>query len=316
VTENSVCNARGPIAVHLAGVGKSYGRVRAVDDLDLRIAPGEVVALLGPNGAGKSTTIDMMLGLVAPDAGTARLFGVEPGVAIRRGSVGAMLQSGELLPHVTVREIVGLVASLHERPLGVETALDRAGIAELGRRRTDKLSGGQAQRVRFAMALVADPDLLVLDEPTAGMDVESRAAFWDAMRGQARSGRTILFATHYLEEADEYADRIVLLAAGRVVADGPVTEIRGMATGRTIRATLPGADVARLAALPGVRSVETRGDGVVLECLDSDRALRALLVAEPDARHVEVSGADLTDAFLTLTRNDLTRTELTGGGGR
>jgi ABC-2 type transport system ATP-binding protein len=297
----------GPAAVHLAGVVKSYGPVRAVDGVDLRIPSGEVVALLGPNGAGKSTTIDLMLGLAVPDSGTAHLFGVAPSDAVRRGADGAMLQSGELLPHVTVREIVGLVAALHERPLEVAAALDRAGIAELGGRRTNKLSGGQAQRVRFAMALVADPDLLVLDEPTAGMDVESRAAFWAAMRSQTRAGRTVVFATHYLEEADQFADRVVLLAGGRVVADGPVTAIRSLASGRTIRTTLPGADLAALAALPGVRTVEAHGATIVLGCSDSDAALRALLATEPGARHVEVSGADLTDAFLTLTRGEPVR---------
>ncbi|MDN5854033.1 MAG: ABC transporter ATP-binding protein [Actinomycetia bacterium] len=291
-------------AVDLAGLVKSYGPVRAVDGVDLRIARGEVVALLGPNGSGKSTTIDMMLGLATPGSGTARLFGLAPADAIRSGRVGAMLQTGELLPHVTVGEIVELIASLHERALTVDRALEQAGIAELAARRTEKLSGGQTQRVRFAMALVADPDLLVLDEPTAGMDVQSRAAFWAAMRDQARAGRTIVFATHYLEEADAYADRIVLLAAGRVVADGPVTEITSTAVDHTIRATLRGADTARLAALPGVRTAEARGDTVALVCSDSDLALRALLAAEPAARHVEVSRTSLTEAFLTLTGGD------------
>lgn len=182
--------------------------------------------------------------------------------------------------------------------------MDRTGITEIRGRRTNKLSGGQAQRVRFAMALVCDPDLLVLDEPTAGMDVQTRAAFWDAMRGHAGAGRTVVFATHYLEEADAYADRVVLLAGGRVVADGPVTEIRSRAAGRTVRATLPAPDTARLAVLPGVRTADAHGDTVVLRCTDSDRALRALLAAEPDARHIEVSGADLTDAFLALTGGD------------
>jgi ABC-2 type transport system ATP-binding protein len=292
-------------AVLLDRVVKSYGRTRAVEGVALRITPGEVVALLGPNGAGKSTTLDMMLGLTPPDAGTARLFGLDPTDAVRRGRVGAMLQTGELLPHVTVGELLELVAALHDRPLGVTPALEQAGIAELRARRTHKLSGGQAQRVRYALALVTDPDLLILDEPTAGMDVAARAAFWDTMRGQARTGRTVVFATHYLEEADAHADRIVLLAGGGVVADGPVTEIASAATGRTIRATLPGADVAGLSALAGVRAVETRGDTVVLACTDSDRALRALLAAEPEARDIEVCGADLTEAFLALTGGEL-----------
>jgi ABC-2 type transport system ATP-binding protein len=292
-------------AVLLDRVVKSYGRTRAVEGVALRIAPGEVVALLGPNGAGKSTTLDMILGLTAPDAGTARLFGLTPTDAVRRGRVGAMLQTGELLPHVTVGELLELVAALHDRSPGVAQALEQAGIAELRARRTHKLSGGQAQRVRYALALVTDPDLLVLDEPTAGMDVAARAAFWDTMRGHARTGRTVVFATHYLEEADAHADRIVLLAGGRVVADGSVTEITSTATGRTIRATLPGADIADLSALTGVRTAETRGETVVLTCTDSDGALRALLAAEPEARDIEVSGADLTEAFLALTGGEL-----------
>lgn len=308
MTENLTVTSTAPAAdpgagaaVDLASVAKSYGRVRAVDGVDLRIAPGEVVALVGPNGAGKSTTIDMLLGLATPDSGTARLFGSPPGEAVARGHVGAMLQVGELLPHVKVREIVGLVAALHGHAGRVDTALAQAGIADLGNRTTGKLSGGQAQRVRFAMAIVANPELLVLDEPTAGMDVASRQAFWDAMRAQARAGRTVVFATHYLEEADEHADRIVLLASGRVVADGSITEIRSMATGQTIRATLPGADTTALAGLPGVTATEAHGDTVVLTCYDSDTALRAFLAAEPEARHIEVSGADLTDAFIALT---------------
>jgi ABC-2 type transport system ATP-binding protein len=293
--------ARGA-AVDLAGLVKSYGPVRAVGGVDLRVAPGEIVALLGPNGAGKSTTIDMLLGLSAPDEGTARVFGRSPHEAIRAGHVGAMLQVGELLPRVTVREVVHLTAALHGRAASVDAALEQAGIADLARRRTSKLSGGQAQRVRFAMAIATDPDLLVLDEPTAGMDVEMRQGFWASMRAQAAAGRTVLFATHYLEEADEHADRIVLLSAGWVVADGSITEIKQLATGRTIRATLPDADPAELADLPGVETAEQHGETVVLACTDSDAALRALLAAEPDARHIEVSGADLTDAFLSLTR--------------
>lgn len=291
-------------AVDLAGVVKTYGSVRAVDGVDVRIAPGEVVALLGPNGAGKSTMLDVLLGLAAPSAGTARLFGAPPGKAVRGGQVGAMLQVGELLPHVSVREVVTLVASVHESPLDVDIALDQAGIGELAGRGTGKLSGGEAQRVRFAMAVVADPDLLVLDEPTAGMDVSSRMAFWEAMRVQAKAGRTVLFATHYLEEADEHADRIVLLSSGRVAADGSVTQIKQLATGRTIRATLPGADLTALQALPGVDTAERHGDTVMLGCGDSDAALRALLAAEPDACHIEVSGADLTEVFLSLTGSD------------
>ena len=291
-------------AVSVRSLRKTYGPVVAVDGLDLQVAPGEAVALLGPNGAGKSTTIDIMLGLTAPDAGMVSLFGRSPAEAIAEGFVGAVLQSGGFPGDLTVNEVAGLVASLHRKPIPPAEALERAGVADLGGRRVAKLSGGQVQRVRFALALVPDPDLLVLDEPTAGLDVESRRAFWAAMREQVAAGKTILFATHYLEEADAQAGRIVLVRSGQVVADGPATEIKAMAGGRTVRATLPGADPARLAALPGVASVDTRGEAVLLACTDSDAALRALLAAEPAARDIEVSGAGLEDAFVALTTRE------------
>jgi ABC-2 type transport system ATP-binding protein len=178
------------------------------------------------------------------------------------------------------------------------------GAAEFAGRRTNKLSGGQTQRVRFAIALVANPDLLVLDEPTAAVDVEGRRAFWAAMREVAAEGKTVIFATHYLEEADAYADRIVLLARGRIVADGPATQIKARASGRTIRATLPGADAARLIALPGVLNADLRGDAVTLSCADSDAALRALLGQFPAARDIEVLGAGIEEAFMALTADE------------
>lgn len=291
-------------AIALSGLRKAYGPTVAVDGVDLVVAPGEVVALLGPNGAGKSTTIDMMLGLAVPASGSARLFGLEPGEAIARGHVGAMLQLGDLLPDATVRELVSLVASLHRHPLPVQEALERAGIPELAKRKAEKLSGGQMQRVRFAMAVVADPDLLVLDEPTAGMDVSSRVAFWKAMRAQADTGRTVLFATHYLEEADEQADRIIMIKSGRIVADGSTTQIKSIVTERVIRATLPGSDRVALAALPGVDAASVHGNSIELACTDADAALRALLAAHEDARDIEVTGAGLTDAFLALTAGE------------
>jgi ABC-2 type transport system ATP-binding protein len=181
-----------------------------------------------------------------------------------------------------------------------------AGIEEIAERRTNKLSGGQTQRVRFAAALVCDPDLLVLDEPTVGMDVEARHAFWTTVRAFAARGKTILFATHYLEEADGYADRAVLMAQGRVVADGPTTEIKAMVGSRTIRATLPGVPPELLDELPGVAGVERRGEAVVLVCSDSDTAIRALLDAYPDARDIEIRGAGLEEAFLQLTAEAVT----------
>jgi ABC-2 type transport system ATP-binding protein len=179
--------------------------------------------------------------------------------------------------------------------------LQLTGAAEFADRRTNKLSGGQTQRVRFAAALIANSDLLVLDEPTAAIDVGGRREFWTAIREVAAEGKTVIFATHYLEEADAYADRIVLLARGKIVADGSATEIKAMASGRTIRATLPGADLAQLASLPGVTNAERRGEAVTLNCASSDNALRALLSRFPEARDIEVHGAGIEEAFFALT---------------
>ncbi len=291
--------------IQLSGLTKSFrtpqGPVHAVRGIDISIAPGETVALLGPNGAGKSTTIDMLLGLLPPDAGTVSVFGMTPDAAIRAGAVGAMLQVGGVIQYLSVRELITMVASLYPDPLSVDEVIELTDIGDLADRRTTKLSGGQTQRLRFAIALVSNPDLLVLDEPTVGLDVEARHDFWMTMRAFVSRGKTVIFATHYLEEADAYADRIILMANGKIVADGPATEIKATVGSRTIRATLPDADVAALAALPGVTNVDTRGEAVILNCSDSDTALRALLPAFPAARDLEVRGAGLEEAFMQLT---------------
>src|SRR5580692_5598609 len=275
-------NASGK-GIVLSRLSKAYGQVRAVRSLDLAIAPGETVALLGPNGAGKSTTIDMVLGLSRPDSGSISLFGMSPPAAVAAGVIGGMLQTGSLVEYLSVRELVTMVASLYPRPLEVDRVLRLTGAAEFAGRRTNKLSGGQTQRVRFAIALVADPDLLVLDEPTAAIDVEGRREFWTAMRAVAAQGKTVVFATHYLEEADAYADRIIVMARGRVVADGSATEIKAKVGNRTIRATLPGADPGSLSIIPGVNRVDRHGDAVLLACGDSDAALREFLARNPGA---------------------------------
>jgi ABC-2 type transport system ATP-binding protein len=288
-------------AVALSGLRKHYGDVTAVDGVDLAIRPGEVVALLGPNGAGKSTTIDMILGLSAPDAGQVRVFGRAPGDAVRDGAIGAMLQNGTLLEDLTVGETVRMVASLHRNPMPVERALRRAGAEGLAGRRAARLSGGQSQRVRFAIALVSDPELLVLDEPTAAMDPGTRRDFWKAMYEYTAEGRTVLFATHYLEEAEEFADRVVLMRGGRVAADGTVAEVRAFAGGRTLRAAVPGADPAALRALPAVTGCAVRDGRVEIASADSDATLRALLSRYPAARDIEIAAAGLESAFLHLT---------------
>ncbi len=287
-------------AVSLMGVTKKYGAVQAVAGVDLSIRAGEVVALLGPNGAGKSTTIEMLLGLVRPDEGSVQVYGGSPEEAIAKGQVGVMLQSGGIIEDAKVGELLNLVAGLHSKPMPVQEALDRAGIANLSDRKMKGLSGGQKQRVRFAMAIIPQPDLIVLDEPTTGMDVESRRDFWASMHAETARGRTVLFATHYLEEADSYADRVVLMRNGKVVADGTAAQIKASVSGRTIRATVPGADLTTLASLPGVRTVETRGDVVLLQCADSDDTLRYLL-SNTTAHDIEVTSADLEDAVLAIS---------------
>lgn len=302
-------------ALEIVGITRSFGAVRAVAGIDLTVAPGEVVALLGPNGAGKSTTVDMLLGLTRPDAGTVAIFGRTPQQAVREGLVGAMLQSGALLPDVTVGQLVSTIAGLQRHPIRSAIALERAGIADLAGRSTNKLSGGQVQRVRYALAIVTDPDLIVLDEPTVAMDVTTRRAFWATMREYTGAGRTVLFATHYLEEADAYADRVVLMRAGRIVADGTAAQIKNRVSGRTVSADLReyarGDLVAALAALPGAGAVEERGVRHLVRSSDSDATLRALLAQFPAAHDIEVAGTDLEDAFLVLTGADAVTDEST-----
>ncbi|WP_316526477.1 ABC transporter ATP-binding protein [Kitasatospora brasiliensis] len=300
------------------GVGKSYGRVRAVDGLDLVLRPGETVALLGPNGAGKSTSLDLLLGLREPDQGSVTLFGGTPRTAIAAGKVGAMLQSGGLMSDVKVRELVRLACDVHPRGRSVTGVLTDAGITELAERRVDKLSGGQEQRVRFALAIAGDSDLIVLDEPTTGMDVSVRQSFWASMRAQADAGRTVLFATHYLEEADSIADRVLVLHRGRLIADGSSAEIKERAGARRIAFELHDADgqpydEAVLRALPGVQSLDAtaRVPGVRtvrIRTADADASVAGLYRAGLYPRGLEVTGLGLEQAFLTITgeqdRND------------
>ncbi|MFE1456431.1 ABC transporter ATP-binding protein [Streptomyces sp. NPDC058735] len=289
-----------PWAVSFRDTVRSYGGVRAVDGIGLRIAPGESVALLGRNGAGKSTAISLLLGLAEPDSGTVELFGAQPERSVRAGRVGAMLQEARAVPRVTVGELVAFVAGRYPAPLPVARVLELAGIAELVRHRVDRLSGGQTQRVRFALALAGDPALLVLDEPTAALDVEARHAFWCSMRGYARRGHTVLFSTHYLEEADAHADRIVVLDRGRIVADGTGAELRRAAGGSLVSFALGDEDAGALSRLPGVRAVEVREGRARLRTDDSDATVLALARLGA-VRALEVAPASLDDAFLALT---------------
>src|SRR5690349_1324165 len=239
-------------ALDLRGLTKHFGSVAAVDGIDLRVERGEVVAFLGPNGAGKTSTIDMVLGLSTPTSGAVEVLGRTPHDAVAHGLVAAVMQTGGLLKDLTVAETVDLTASLFRGPRAAAEVLERAGLTSIADRRVGLCSGGEQQRLRFALALLPDPELLLLDEPTTGMDVESRRAFWAAIRQDTGRGRTVVFATHYLDEADAYADRIVLVRRGRIVAEGTPAQLKAMSSGRTVRATMPGADQGRLAGLPGV----------------------------------------------------------------
>jgi ABC-2 type transport system ATP-binding protein len=290
-------------AIDAQSLSKSFGKVRAVDGISLRVEPGEIVAFLGPNGAGKTTTIDMLLGLSKPDTGTVSIYGQSPRSAIAHGLVSAVMQTGGLLQDVTLRETVQLTATLFAESRPVDEVLARAGILDIGDRMVKKCSGGQQQRLRFAMALLSDPGLLILDEPTTGMDVEGRREFWSSIRQDAARGRTVIFATHYLDEADAYADRIVLVAHGKVVADGSAAEIKNLSSGRTVRATVSTIDQAAVAAIDGVTTVEVNGDNLVVRTTDSD-ALARYLLTKTAARDVEITSHNLEDAFLALTGDD------------
>ena len=292
-----------PPAIELRGIHKRFGQVHAVRGIDLQVTSGEIVAFLGPNGAGKTSTIDVILGLSHPNEGSVSVYGMEPRQAISRGLISAVMQTGGLLKDLTVGETLQYTASLFTSAQPVAEVMKRAGISELTDRKVGKCSGGEQQRLRFAMALLSDPELLILDEPTTGMDVEGRRSFWTAIRQDAELGRTVLFATHYLEEADSYADRVILVRRGEIVADGTSAQIKAMAAGRTVRATLPGADEAKLHEIPGVDRVEVRGDTVLLHASDSDAVARYLLTSTP-AKDLEITTRALEDAFIALTSDE------------
>jgi ABC-2 type transport system ATP-binding protein len=289
-------------------VRKSFGPVHALDGVDLNVRRGETVALLGRNGAGKSTAVGLMLGLEEPDTGTVRLFGGQPSAAVVQGRVGAMLQDGRAVRRVTVRELVSFVASAYPRPLPVAEAIELAGLAGLDDRRVDRLSGGQVQRVSFAVAIAGGPELIVLDEPTSALDVEARRAFWASMRAYADRGNTVLFSTHHLEEADAFADRIVVLHRGRVVADGSGRRLKESAGARLVAIDLAGRSPRGLELLPGVRDVQVRPGRALLRTTDADATVMAL-AGLGMVRGIEVSGPTLEDAFLALTRAADTGTE-------
>ena len=290
-------------AVRLEGLTKSYGSLRAVDALTLAIRPGETVALLGPNGAGKTTTVSMLLGLLTPDSGSAAVLGMTPNEAIHSGRIGAMLQEGNLMPGVRIGELLDYVLSLRSSSMNRAELLELAHLNGLEKRRIDRLSGGQTQRVRFALAIASNPEVLVLDEPTAAMDVEARHDFWASMRSYVSSGRTVLFATHYLEEAEMFASRVVIIASGRIVADGTVAELKRGAGQQTITFHSASPDAHALQSLAGVSRAGIYRDQVTLKTRDADATVRALAASGVAWRDIEVRGPSLEDVFMNLVGN-------------
>ncbi len=280
---------------------KRYGAVTALAGIDFAVRPGEVVALLGPNGAGKTTAVQLLLGLLRASDGEARLFGVEPRRTEARLRTGAMLQVSKVPETLKVREHIDLVSSYYPHPLSRREVVAAAGLDGIEDRLFGKLSGGQQQRVLFALALCGDPDLMFLDEPTVGLDVEARRAFWAVIAEKSRQGRSVLLTTHYLEEADALADRIVMIGRGRVIAEGTPSEIKARVVGRKIRCrtTLP---LAEIAGLPGVRDARRQGELTELTASEAERAVFELLSRDPALSALEVRGADLEEAFLSLTQ--------------
>jgi ABC-2 type transport system ATP-binding protein len=296
-------DGHGP-ALKFSGVVHRYRSIVALDHLDLEVSRGETLALLGPNGAGKSTAISILLGLQRPQEGEVSVLGTDPRSAMASGAVGAMLQvgGGSGLPHgVKVGDLVAMTSRLYRRPSPVSRTLARAGLTDLADRPTQRLSGGQAQRVRFALAIAGDPELVFLDEPTIAMDVEGRRSFWAMMRSFSQEGRTVVFATHHLDEVAAVADRIVVMRRGTVVANGCASTIKAAVPTRRVRFASPGADPARLRELDGVDAACLHGSQVVLDSLDADATVRALVSSGVAFSDIEVTGADLEQAFVALT---------------
>ncbi len=306
-------------AIEITGLTRGFGsgerRVQAVDGVDLSVRRGEIVALLGPNGAGKTTTIDMLLGLSSPDGGTVRVLGQSPRQAVASGRLSALLQTGGLLSDLTVAETVDVIAGFHSASARVPEVMERTGLTSIAKRKVSKCSGGEQQRIKFALALLPDPDVLVLDEPTTGMDVVARRNFWQAMAEEAGAGRTIVFATHYLEEAEQFAQRTVVMNRGKIVADGATAELRSSLGGRTVTATLPapidqstvGAildELKRAGLLAGVQASDMQIDsaGVMRVRTAHSDALAAKLLAL-GAHDLEIVAPTLETAFTTLTQD-------------
>jgi ABC-2 type transport system ATP-binding protein len=286
----------------LTSVTKRYGSALALDSLNLALQPGEIVALLGPNGAGKSTAIKLLLGLIAPTSGTTRVFGSDPRQAITRTRVGAMLQVSRITEMLKVREHLDLFRSYYPNPLPVPDILRIAQLQGIEDRLFGQLSGGQKQRVLFALALCGNPDLIFLDEPTVGMDIEARRGLWAEIRVLAALGKTVLLTTHYLEEADALADRIIVINKGRVISEGTPAEIKRNCGGRRIRCHT-NLSIELLQTFPTVTSVERTGETTTVTAVNAEDAVREMLLRDESLSNLEIASPALEDAFLALTKS-------------
>ncbi len=286
----------------IKGVTKTFGPVTALNGVDLAIPSGQLLALLGPNGAGKTTAVRLLLGLASANRGKVRVFGKDPRDADARVRTGAMLQVGRVPEMLRVREHIELFSSYYPEPMPFEKIVKAAGLEALENRLFGGLSGGQKQRVLFALAICGNPDFLVLDEPTAGLDVESRRAMWEHIRTFVAQGGSVLLTTHYLEEADALADRIVVIDRGRIVAEGTTEDIKQRASTKRIRC-VTSTEPHCVAGMIGVISAEWHGQRVEIVASDSDRVVFELFTRDPRLRDLEVVGAGLEEAFLTITKS-------------
>jgi ABC-2 type transport system ATP-binding protein len=293
----------GIVVASLEGVSRNYGKVRALRNVNFTVHSGQVVALLGPNGAGKTTAVKLLLGLMQPNSGKARVFGGDPTNPQNRMRTGAMLQVGRVPETLRVREHIDLFSSYYTKPMPIEEVLAAAGLERLRDRKFGDLSGGQRQRTLFALAICGDPDLLFLDEPTVGLDVESRRALWEEIRRLVERGKTVLLTTHYLEEADALADRIAVINQGEIIAEGKPSEIKAQTSGKRIRC-ITALNLASLLQIPGVTDARIDRGAVEIHAREAEPVVRALLARDSSLSGLEIASAGLEEAFLALTQDN------------
>ena len=290
------------VVASLEGVNKNYGSVRALRGVDFRVRAGELVALLGPNGAGKTTAVKLLLGLLQPNSGRARVFGGDPTNPENRMRTGAMLQVGRVPETLRVREHIDLFSSYYQKPMAPADVLAAAGLEKVSDRKFGDLSGGQRQRVLFALAICGDPDLLFLDEPTVGLDVEARRMVWDEIRRMVSRGKTVLLTTHYLQEADALADRVAVIHQGEIIAQGTPAEIKAKTAGKRIRC-ITSLSLNILRQIPGVTEVKEDREAVEIHAVEAESIVRELLTRDARLSGLEVTSAGLEEAFLALTQD-------------